>query len=86
MPNQDVEDFLEHFGVKGMKWGVRKAPEGGYSTESKADRKASRKALDDYIWNAYKNEPMFRTMTKTEYTSLSTKGQTFAKGVTLSRK
>ncbi len=25
MLNENVEDFLEHFGVKGMKWGVRNA-------------------------------------------------------------
>jgi hypothetical protein len=26
---QDVDDFLEHFGVKGMHWGVRKARPSG---------------------------------------------------------
>lgn len=25
----DLEDFLEHYGVKGMRWGVRKASGGG---------------------------------------------------------
>lgn len=29
-----VEDFLEHFGVKGMKWGVRKKRESGQSGDS----------------------------------------------------
>ena len=24
--NENVENFLEHFGIKGMKWGVRKDP------------------------------------------------------------
>lgn len=27
------EDFLEHYGVKGMKWGVRKTPGGPSSTQ-----------------------------------------------------
>lgn len=31
MTDQAVDDFLAHFGVKGMKWGIRKAPESGFS-------------------------------------------------------
>ena len=37
----DVDDFLEHFGVKGMKWGQNKRNPGGVS------RKTSREASKD---------------------------------------
>lgn len=30
----EVDDFIEHFGKKGMKWGVRKAPDSGSSGKS----------------------------------------------------
>lgn len=34
-----VDDFLEHFGKKGMKWGVRKAPTHKSSSDAKAVQK-----------------------------------------------
>ena len=35
--NENVENFLEHFGVKGMRWGHRKAPvSGGQYLQAKA--------------------------------------------------
>jgi hypothetical protein len=48
-------DFLEHFGVKGMKWGVRKAKEGaqatgrGIAVVSKAVRDANFEDLDRVV-------------------------------------
>lgn len=40
----NVDDFLAHYGVKGMKWGVTKAK---YKSMSKADRKAQKtKAIE----------------------------------------
>lgn len=36
----DIDNFLEHYGVKGMKWGVTK---GDYKALSKADKKQYRK-------------------------------------------
>lgn len=57
------ESYLEHYGVKGMKWGVRKdeavlrrltrdmtrvAPEGATRAERKASRQADKKAWEDY--------------------------------------
>lgn len=37
----ETQDFLEHYGVAGMKWGVRKAT---VKSQSRAFRKASKKA------------------------------------------
>lgn len=35
---EEVNDFLEHFGKKGMKWGVRKSRTGDWSTRSGAQK------------------------------------------------
>lgn len=79
-------DELVHFGVKGMKWGVRKEHDPAIrSTESRGERKQSSKALQNYMWNAVKNEPIYKHMTKDEYSRLSTKGETFARNMTLHR-
>lgn len=48
--DEEVDDFLEHFGVKGMHWGVRKGPDNGVNTrqlnrESRARDKAARQVL-----------------------------------------
>ena len=41
-----VEDFLEHFGVKGMKWGVRKsAPKKGSAAQQKRSAKDNREKV-----------------------------------------
>ena len=42
--NDDVEDFLAHFGVKGMKWGVRNEREPGLSR--KTDNEARKDATE----------------------------------------
>jgi hypothetical protein len=80
-----VEAFLEHYGVKGMRWGIRREPQPGDSTETKAERKAAKKAVNDYMWNAIGDQPMFREMKKEEYDALCQEGQTFAKGIVLKR-
>ena len=43
--SQSIGDFLEHFGVKGMKWGVRKSTDGSSGTSSR--RRPSRSASPD---------------------------------------
>jgi hypothetical protein len=55
--NPPLEDTLEHFGVKGMHWGHRKArAEAG--TPSKRDiRKANRAAKSDAIYKARRDLP-----------------------------
>ena len=42
MSMEEVSDFLEHYGKKGMKWGVRKAERGGVSRRT--DREARKDA------------------------------------------
>ena len=55
--NENVENFLEHFGVKGMKWGVRRnrdSSDGGESNSRRdqkstgAKRKTAKKELEAY--------------------------------------
>lgn len=62
---QSVEEFLEHAGVKGMKWGVRKAEDSGGASkkapsagkQKDMDIKAARKRLNEgknvaqKLWN-----------------------------------
>jgi hypothetical protein len=82
---EQVEDFLAHYGVVGMKWGKRNAAPKNISSESKALRKQSAKNLQNYIWDKTKDEPLFRTMTKEEYSKLSTGREYVAKHTTLNR-
>ena len=72
------EEALAHFGVKGMKWGVRN--ERDRSTESAALRKQSAQAFQNYTWSRTKDELIFRTMSDQEYNALTTKGREFTVG------
>ncbi len=45
MPDQDVEAFLEHFGVRGMKWGTRNSQRPAGVSRS-TDRSASKDAKE----------------------------------------
>ena len=71
----EVEDELTHFGVKGMKWGVRKAPSASRVAykSAKSDRKerakvekasyrgvmADRRAMKEKINNNIKTDPLY---------------------------
>lgn len=82
-----LEELL-HYGVKGMKWGVRNDRDAGnpnVSTESRKLRRESRRNLGNYMWNAVANEPLFYKMTKEEYDALSTRGENFVKNTTFRR-
>ena len=62
IPLSELDDHLEHYGVKGMKWGVRKAEGsgGGGSTKKKAPstqeikkaRRTMRNAMEDELEGA----------------------------------
>jgi hypothetical protein len=83
--SEKVEDFLAHYGIRGMRWGKRNSTPKDKSTETRALRKQSAKALQGYIWEKTKDEPLFRTMTKEEHAKLSTGREYLAKNTTLSR-
>ena len=71
----EVEDELTHFGVKGMRWGVRKAPSASRVSykRAKSDRKeriklektsyrgviADRRAMKEKINNNIKTDPLY---------------------------
>jgi len=86
--NKPSLDELLHYGVKGMKWGVRKAEP---STMSKTERKQARKNMGKFsehvINTKYKDGSEFftRKMSKEEYNSLSTKDHVVRKGATVRR-
>jgi hypothetical protein len=79
---------LSHYGVKGMKWGVRKSEP---STWTKEQRKAARKRHNDLAVAAMESkyrtgEDLFtRKMTDEEYNKLSTKDQLVRKGTNVRR-
>jgi len=82
----DVNNFLAHYGVVGMKWGKRNSAPKDKSTESRVLRKQSATSLQNYVWEKTKDEPIFgRAMTKDEYDKLSTGREHVAKSTTLNR-
>jgi hypothetical protein len=80
---QFVGDLLVHHGVKGQHWGVRNQE--GSSTETRGQRRQSKRQLNTYLFNSIRAEPIFHTMSKSDYNKLTTTGETFAKNTTLKR-
>jgi hypothetical protein len=77
---------LAHFGVMGMKWGVRNNRTEA-TTMGKGDRKLARKNVNDKSWQVFE-EKHFNTpseITKQKYNSLSTKDVTIRKGTEVRR-
>lgn len=84
MIDEDVSIFLEHFGMKGMHWGVRKAATSG-SVLTKTERTAARtnmKAEARKKAGERRMEALFqkRGLGITPYSELSTQSRTIAKG------
>lgn len=72
----EVDDFIKHYGKKGMRWGVRKSEDssGGSSKPRRpknADIKAARSRQDDRVRD-------FQEKSAAYYTSRSSKGEAFA--------
>lgn len=81
-----IDNFLAHYGVKGMRWGKRKNAPRDKSTESRALRKQSAKQLQSYIWDKTKDDNIFgETMTKADYDKLSTGREYVARNTQLNR-
>ena len=79
-------EALAHFGVKGMKWGVNKQKDPYvHSTESKQLRKESRDIAQEEFMSRIRDQPLFESMTRQEFSNLSTEGREFAAGLDLSR-
>ena len=83
--SEQVNDFLAHYGVPGMKWGKRNSAPKDRSTESRDMRKQSARNLQGHIWEKTKDEEIFRQMTKDEHSKLTTGREYVAKNTTLKR-
>lgn len=81
MINSDVDDFLEHFGVKGMKWGQRKKRSSGRGSGTKTAYKKPAARLND----AELNRRIKRMELEKKYSdlnqSVTNPGRSYAKGI-----
>lgn len=77
------QQFLEHHGIKGQKWGVRKNRT--YATESRELRKESGKNYRHESLEAFGKRIENRTLTPDDYAKLSDKKEFVAKNATLRR-
>ena len=80
-----LEDILEHHGIKGMKWGVRKEQDEHISTEKRAVRRQASLSATRYMVAANRGDPTMRKMTPEKYANLTANGKSFSKGLELTR-
>lgn len=91
MTTSNVDDFLEHFGVKGMKWGVTKrsgSATGAYdkATEKRKVRKESKERLQERTKSvrSYRKEQK-GGITQEQYDKMSTGKEYLERGTTMRR-
>ena len=70
MPKQNVEEFIQHFGVKGMKWGVRKR-RAGSSTSSTKSSTPPPKPVEKTLTTAELRDRVNRMQLEKQYRDLS---------------
>ena len=78
----EIDDFLEHYGVKGMKWGVRRSSSSGTSgrTNKTPSRPAVKSMSDDELRrriNRIQMERAYNTLTEQQMASGKAKAKEF---------
>ena len=77
---------LAHYGVKGMKWGVRKTDPTTFSKEQRKQAKKNVKKFSNHVFDTkYADDFFTRKMSTEEYSKLSAKDLTLRKGTTVRR-
>lgn len=74
----NYDDFLAHFGIKGMKWGIRRTPEQlGYKTSSPSNKKIKKMSDDELrkAVNRLQMEKQYRDLKSEEIKRGRTKSQ-----------
>lgn len=78
----EVDNFLEHYGKKGMRWGVRKSGGSSKTAKKKSSTKPDPKKLsDDDLRKAVNRMQLEKQYTSLVNGSSSKKGSAFAKEI-----
>jgi hypothetical protein len=77
-----VDDFLAHYGIKGMRWGKRKDETPAERDARKAEKKRHNTELGEVLNRRF---GLMKSMTQEEYDRLETKGREFSEGATFKR-
>lgn len=78
-----VDNFLAHYGIKGMRWGIRKDETPAQREARKTEKKRYKKEFGEILDR--RMDMTFGEMTQEQYDRLETKGREFAKGATFKR-